>query len=71
MAEIDPFLKMGRQIDASDVHLAVGSSPLIRLNGALRKVKYPPFTEADTQRIFYEILTPAQKKSSRRSGSST
>jgi twitching motility protein PilT len=62
VAEIDPFLKMGRQIDASDVHIAVGSPPMIRLNGALRKVKYPPFTPEDTKRIFYEILTPAQQK---------
>ena len=62
MAEIDRFLKMGRQIDASDVHIAVGSPPMIRLNGALRKVKYPPFTPEDTKRIFCEILTPAQQK---------
>jgi twitching motility protein PilT len=62
VAEIDPFLKMGRQIDASDVHIAVGSPPMIRLNGALRKVKYPPFTPEDTKRIFYEILTPPQQK---------
>jgi twitching motility protein PilT len=53
---------MGRQIDASDVHIAVGSSPMIRLNGALRKVKYPPFTAEDTQRILTEILSEAQKK---------
>jgi twitching motility protein PilT len=62
VAEIDPFLKMGRQIDASDVHIAVGSPPMIRLNGALRKVKYPPFTADDTQRLFHEILSPEQKK---------
>ena len=62
MAEIDPFLKMGRQVDASDVHIAVGSAPMIRLNGVLRKVKYAPFTPEDTQRIFYEILTPEQQK---------
>ena len=62
MAEIDRFLKMGRQIDASDVHIAVGSAPMVRLNGALRKVKYPPFTADDTKRLFYEILSPEQHK---------
>lgn len=62
MSQIDPFLKMGRQIDASDVHIAVGSAPLIRLNGVLRKVKYSPFTPDDTKRLFYEILSPEQQK---------
>jgi twitching motility protein PilT len=62
VAEIDRFLKMGRQIDASDVHIAVGSPPMIRLNGALRKVKYAPFEAEDTKRLFYEILSPAQHK---------
>ena len=62
MAEIDKFLKMGRQIGASDIHIAVGSSPMLRLNGALRKIKFPPFTPDDTRRLFFEILTPNQRK---------
>ena len=62
MAEIDKFLKMGRQIDASDVHIAVGSSPMLRLYGALRKIKYEPFTADDTKRMFYEILRDEQRR---------
>ena len=63
MAEIDKFIRMARQIDASDVHIAVGSPPMVRLNGMLRKVKHPPFTPDDTRRMFYEILAePARKE---------
>ena len=60
MAEIDKFLKMAKQVDASDIHFAVGSVPLLRLHGLLRKIKYPPLKEEDTERMFREILTEDQ-----------
>ena len=62
MAEIDKFLKMGRQVGASDVHVAVGASPMLRLHGALRKIKFAPFTADDTKRMFYEILSEKQRQ---------
>ena len=62
MAEIDKFLKMARQIDASDLHMAVGSPPVIRLHGILRKVKYPPLTEEDNRRMLYEIMNEKQRQ---------
>ena len=61
MAEIDKFLKMGRQVGASDVHIAVEASPTIRLHGALRKVKYPPLSADDTRRMLYEIMNDQQR----------
>ena len=33
MARINAFLKLGREQGGSDIHLAVGSPPLIRLHG--------------------------------------
>ncbi len=62
MAEIDKFLKMGRQIGASDVHIAVESPPLLRLHGTLRKIKYPPFTADDTRRMLYEIMNDSLRQ---------
>jgi len=62
MAEIDKFLKMGRQVGASDVHIAVEAPPMLRLHGALRKIKHPPFSSADTRRMLYEIMTEKQRK---------
>ena len=62
MAEIDKFFKIGRQVEASDVHVSVGSPPMIRLHGALRKIKYAPFTSEDTKRLIYEILNDGQRR---------
>jgi twitching motility protein PilT len=42
---------------ASDIHLQVGASPLLRVNGELLKVKYHPLTPAETQTIVDEILS--------------
>ena len=61
MAEIDKFLKMGRQVGASDVHIAVGSAPLLRLHGALRKIKFADLKPEDTERMFAEILDERQR----------
>ncbi len=62
VAEIDKFLKIGRQVGASDIHIAVGSSPLLRLHGALRRIKYPPFTPEQTKKLFYEIMSDRQRR---------
>jgi len=42
---------------ASDIHLQVGASPMLRVNGELLKVKYHPLTPAETQAIVDEILS--------------
>lgn len=62
VAEIDKFLKMGRQVGASDVHIAVGLPPLLRLHGALRRIKYPELTAEQTKRFFDEIMSDDQRK---------
>ena len=62
MAEIDKFLKMGRQVGASDVHISVGIPPMLRLHGALRKIKFGDLKPEDTERMFLEILSDRQKK---------
>lgn len=63
MAEIDKFLKMGRQVGASDVHIAVGAPPMLRLHGALRKIKFRDLTAEDTEKLLIEILSGKQRKS--------
>jgi len=62
MAELDKFLKMGKQVGASDVHLAVGSPPMLRLYGALRRIKFPPLSQEDNKRMIYEIINEKQRK---------
>ena len=45
------------QKGASDIHLQVGASPLLRVDGELLKVKYHPLTPAETQAVVDEILS--------------
>jgi len=45
------------QKDASDIHLQVGASPMLRINGELLKVKYHPLSPLETQAVVDEILS--------------
>ena len=58
--EADKYLKTGRQVGASDVHLAAGAVPTYRVNGALRKIKAPPLTPEDTEGMIRGILSESQ-----------
>ena len=46
---------------ASDLHLTTGSSPQLRIDGALVPLKMEPLAPADTKRLCYSILTEEQK----------
>jgi twitching motility protein PilT len=41
----------------SDLHLKVGTSPTIRVDGRLSATPFPPLTAADTERLAYAVLT--------------
>jgi twitching motility protein PilT len=51
---IDRFLSILPKRNGSDLHLAVGCSPLIRIDGALERVRYHALTEAG----FYNLVGP-------------
>jgi twitching motility protein PilT len=61
MAKIDPVLERAAQIGASDVHIAVGSPPMYRHLGDLKKFKSQPLTSDSTQKLLFEILTPQMR----------
>jgi twitching motility protein PilT len=60
---IDDLLEQVVARGASDLHVAVGSEPVIRVNGALQRLEeFQRLTPEDTQRMLYRILsTEAQK----------
>ncbi|MDH5407220.1 MAG: type IV pilus twitching motility protein PilT [Gammaproteobacteria bacterium] len=62
MPRINAFLKLGRDQGGSDIHLAVGSPPLIRLHGDLMPIKYRELSSTELEELVDEILTPEQKK---------
>ena len=58
MPRIDAFLKLGRAQGASDIHLAVGVPPMLRLSGDLLPVRFRDLGPAELEGYIAEILTP-------------
>ena len=51
---------------ASDLHLTVGSRPVIRVRGRLTRLEeYPELSASDTREIVYSILTSDQRLATR------
>ena len=60
---IDVLLEGMERVGASDLHLAVGSPPAVRVHGALNPIEdLPPLTAEDTQGLLYRILPTEQQK---------
>ncbi len=57
MARIDAFLKLGMQQGCSDVHLAVGVPPMLRMHGDLLPIKFRDLRAAELEGYIAEILT--------------
>ena len=55
MGRIDAFLQLGREQGCSDVHLAVGIPPLVRMHGELVPVKYRDLGEDELRSLVDEI----------------
>ncbi|MES2855795.1 MAG: type IV pilus twitching motility protein PilT [Bdellovibrionota bacterium] len=62
MAKIDELFKIQVEKDASDLHLAAGSPPCLRLHGEMHTLEYQELTNEDCQALIFEILTEKQKK---------
>src|SRR5215212_4421929 len=60
MAKIDAFFNLMFEQKASDLHLASGSPPILRINGELHRVDYPPLDSDNLKALLYEI-TPEYK----------
>lgn len=60
MAKIDAFFNLMFEQKASDLHLASGNPPMLRINGELHRVDYPPLESDTLQAMLYEI-TPEYK----------
>jgi twitching motility protein PilT len=56
------LLKMTIEQQASDLHIAVGRPPVLRIDGRLISIEAPPLSAADTRRLIYGILTDLQKQ---------
>jgi twitching motility protein PilT len=57
---IEDLLHFSVDQGASDLHLATGSIPMIRVHGKLRKMDLPVMTQEIMQELVYSVLTPEQ-----------
>src|SRR5499426_4586610 len=55
MAKIDAFFNLMNETGASDLHLASGSQPILRIHGELMRVDYPPLENDNLKAMLYEI----------------
>ena len=60
MAQIDAFFKLMNDQKASDLHLAAGQQPVLRIRGDLERVKYKNLEDDTLKAMLYEI-TPENK----------
>jgi twitching motility protein PilT len=56
MAQIDQFLKVLVEQKGSDLHLTVGSPPIMRVHGNLQRLKFRELTNKDLETLIYEIM---------------
>ena len=63
MARIDAFLKLGLAQGCSDIHLAVGVPPMLRMNGDILPIKFRKLSDTELETYILEILTANQKES--------
>jgi len=62
LARIDAFLKLGTQQGCSDVHLAVGVPPMLRMHGDLLPIKFRDLRAVELEGYIAEILTRSQNE---------
>lgn len=58
MERILGAVKIAIENKASDIHLSVGTPPVVRLNGELIQTQYPPLENAVIEEFIQEIATP-------------
>ncbi len=47
--------------NGSDLHITTDSPPIMRLNGVLKPMPFPPLSGTDTKTLCYSVLTETQK----------
>lgn len=60
MAKIDSFFNLMFEQKASDLHMSSGNPPILRINGELHRVDFPPLESDQLKATLYEI-TPEYK----------
>jgi twitching motility protein PilT len=62
MAKLDAFFKLMVEQGASDLHLASGSQPILRVGGELQRIRYQTLENDELKKMLYEITTEYKVK---------
>ena len=68
MAKIDAFFDLMFKEKASDLHLSSGNPPILRINGELHRVDYPPLESESLKGMLYEIAPEIKIKTFEETG---
>jgi twitching motility protein PilT len=58
---VQDFLRLVAERGGTDLHITADSPPVMRLNGVLRPLPFPPLSANDTKALCYSVLTENQK----------
>jgi len=61
--EISELLAFTVKNKASDLHVAAGEPPMIRIHGDMTKVKMPAMSDNEVNKMVYDIMSDGQRKS--------
>ena len=68
MAKIDAFFKLMHEQNASDLHLAAGQPPALRIHGDIERVKYKVLENDELRSMLYEIAAEEKIKTFEETG---
>lgn len=60
-ASMQDFLRLVIDKGATDLHLTADSPPVMRLNGVLAAMPFPPLSANETKQLCYSLLTESQR----------
>jgi len=61
MVSLRELLEQMVKMNASDLHLTVGSPPVVRIDGKLQRLNYDMLTSEETKKVAYSMLNEKQK----------
>ncbi|MFA5069611.1 MAG: PilT/PilU family type 4a pilus ATPase [Candidatus Omnitrophota bacterium] len=64
--EISDLLRMAKDANASDLLLVVGTPPILRINGNLKKTDFTPLTPKESERLIFSIMDENQREQYKR-----
>src|SRR5262249_22161946 len=60
--DMEELLRMMMERKASDLHIALGAPPMLRIDGQMIPTQFPRLTADICQHLVYSLLTDTQKQ---------